>query len=66
MPAGEGGVPASGVRTDPDHVGSGLGEDLEAVAERARLAVHPGAAEALASEPASGQDDHHDGSTGQV
>src|SRR6516162_8521420 len=35
--AGEGSVTASRVRTDPDHLGPGLGEDLVAVAEGARL-----------------------------
>src|ERR1700690_2651785 len=37
MPAGEGGVPADRVRTDPDHLRAGLGEHLVAIAEGARL-----------------------------
>ena len=37
MPAGERGVPGHRVRADPDDLGAGVGENLVAVAERARL-----------------------------
>jgi len=37
VPVREAGVPVRRVRADPDHLGSGVGEGLVAVAERARL-----------------------------